>query len=104
MYTMNQLNIIVMNYIGGVDFDDILEESMTLHFPSRNSRNKRETGQSEYEECFDVSIFPDIFVEADEDFFLRLTSTDPSVGFSSDTARIVILNNDGTVKLCCHGA
>ena len=73
----------------------MLESSIIIHFSSGNMRTKREAGPSEYEECFNVSIIPDLIFEEDERFFLRLTSTDPSVLFSSNSTEIVILDNDG---------
>ena len=57
---------------------------MTFTFSRDNTRH-----------CFDVGIFDDGINEPEKKFLVMLTSGDPQLDLSPDTATITIIDNDG---------
>ena len=91
--------MLLLLYIGGQDYDDILftAESTVIHFSA--PRQRRATGELQFEETFNISTLPDLVVEGNETFILHLTSNDASIEFDPQNATVVIIDNDGKQTL-----
>lgn len=48
--------------------------------------------------CFTVAIIDDIIIEATEEFTLQLSTDDPQVRLTTESATVLILDNDGQNK------
>ena len=77
----------------GEDYSDVLAELRVLKF--KFQRRRRFIGSITEEQCFNVTILSDPFVEEDEVFLVQLSTDDPGVVLSPEEAEVVIVNNDG---------
>ena len=57
-------------------------------------RRRRFIGSITEEQCFNVTILSDPFVEEDEVFLVQLSTDDSGVVLSPEEAEVVIVNND----------
>ena len=67
-----------------IDKQDYSFQQMTFTFSRNNTQ-----------QCFNIGILDDDINEAEKIFFVMLTTSDPQVILSPDTANITILDNDG---------
>lgn len=54
--------------------------------------------EQNYQACFNLSIINDDMFEVNEDFFIRLTSSDPDVFINTPSARVVIEDEDSKLS------
>ncbi|CAI8042440.1 hypothetical protein GBAR_LOCUS23568, partial [Geodia barretti] len=83
--------------IAGEDYSDVLAELRVLKF--KFQRRRRFIGSITEEQCFNVTILSDPFVEEDEVFLVQLSTDDSGVVLSPEEAEVVILNNDIIVQM-----
>ena len=76
----------------GEDYSDVLAELRVLKF--KFQRRRRFIGSITEEQCFNVTILSDPFVEEDEVFLVQLSTDDSGVVLSPEEAEVVIVNND----------
>ncbi|CAI8048180.1 Disintegrin and metalloproteinase domain-containing protein 8, partial [Geodia barretti] len=71
---------------------DALENLRVLKF--KFQRRRRFIGSITEEQCFNVTILSDPFVEEDEVFLVQLSTDDSGVVLSTEEAEVVIVDND----------
>ena len=75
-----------------MEFEEIIM-TIDLTFERESVRRKRIAGGME-EECFNVTINGDVFVEFDETFELQLSTSDEDIALFPNSSTINIINND----------
>ena len=87
-------------YVAGVDYVAFEEIIMTVSLTFDGARRKRLIAEQP-EECFNVTIIGDVFVEFDETFELRLSTDDPDVTLMPNTSVVTIINDDCRWHVVC---